>query len=54
MMQEFIGDPKMFQECLKTYLHRFAYKNAKTEDFFKVMSEVSGKKLDEVFTPWLI
>jgi aminopeptidase N len=52
-MQEFIGDPKLYQECLKVYLQKFAYKNAKTEDFLKVMNEVSGKKLDEVFTPWL-
>lgn len=53
MIFEFIGDRNVYQECLKTYMHRFAYKNTKTEDLLKVMSEVSGKDLLGVFTPWI-
>ncbi len=34
-------------------MQRFAYKNAKSEDLLKVMSEVSGKDMIEVFTPWI-
>jgi|LauGreDrversion4_2_1035121.scaffolds.fasta_scaffold97966_3 aminopeptidase N len=34
-------------------MHRFAYKNATSEDLLAVMSEVSGKDLVSVFTPWI-
>jgi puromycin-sensitive aminopeptidase len=53
MIFEYIGDYKIYQECLRTYMRRFAYKNAKSEDLLKVMSEISGKDLIEVFTPWI-
>ena len=32
MIFDFIGDEKVFQECLKAYMDKYAYNNTKTED----------------------
>lgn len=53
MIFDFIGDQKVYQECLKAYMERFAFKNTKTEDLLQVMSDVSGKDLIGVFIPWI-
>ena len=42
-----------FRRGLKEFLTRFAYKNADTEDFKKVMSEISGRNLDWFFNQYV-
>jgi len=41
-----------FWKGVNTYLREFAYKPATTEDFFNVMSRVSGKDLDAFRKQW--
>jgi aminopeptidase N len=53
MIVDFIGDQDMYQECLKTYMQKYAYKNTTSEDLLQVMTEISGKDVIGVFTPWI-
>ena len=53
MIVDFIGDHKVFQDCLKAYMQKYAYQNTKTEDLLRIMSEVSGKDVIGVFMPWI-
>jgi aminopeptidase N len=46
-----IGD-ELFWKGLRTYYARFKYSNALTEDFQRVMEEVSGISLQEFFKQW--
>jgi aminopeptidase N len=36
LLAQYIG-PEIFQKCLRTYLSKFEFKNATTEDLLKVM-----------------
>lgn len=47
-----VGDD-LFFEILQTYLDRFQYSNASTQDFITVAEEVSGQQLDDFFDGWL-
>ena len=53
MIFDFIGNEQIFFDGLKIYINKFAYKNANSEDFFAVMSEVSGKDFSRIFRPWI-
>jgi aminopeptidase N len=48
-----VGD-KVFFEILRTYLDRFQYGNAGTQDFIAVAEEVSGQELSDFFDSWLL
>ncbi|MEZ4938442.1 MAG: M1 family aminopeptidase [Crocinitomicaceae bacterium] len=52
MLREKVGSV-IFWEILQNYYNRFAYSNADTEDFFQVVEEVSGKKMDQFKKQWL-
>ncbi len=52
MLRYELGD-KVFQEGIRNYIRKFMYSTAVTEDFRKVMEEVSGKNLTTFFTQWL-
>jgi aminopeptidase N len=52
MLRHVLGDDAFFKS-LKTYVSRFSYSNADTEDFRSVCEEVSGKKLDWFFSEWI-
>lgn len=52
MLRRQLGDSVFFQG-VRTYYNRYQGSNALTEDFRKVMEEVSGHKLDAFFRQWL-
>ena len=52
MLRNTIGD-SAFRSGLRTYYQRFAGSNASTEDFKKVMEEISGSDLKQFFRQWL-
>ena len=47
-----IGDD-LFFTTLRTYLDRFAFATASTDDFVAVAEEVSGRDLEDLFDAWL-
>lgn len=53
MLRMELGD-ELFWRCTGAYLHRFAWKNAETDDFRKVYEELSGRSLDRFFHQWVI
>jgi aminopeptidase N len=48
-----VGD-EVFFKILRTYLERYRYGNAGTEEFIAVAEEVSGQKLSAFFDSWLM
>lgn len=52
MLRKKLGD-EVFWTGIKTYYEKFKLKNATTNDFKKVMAEVSGENLDALFSQWL-
>jgi aminopeptidase N len=42
-----------FRNGLKKYLDTYQYKNVSTEDFRKVLEEVSGINLEHFFNQWI-
>lgn len=52
MLRRLVGD-QTFWKGLSTYYQRFRNGNALTEDFQRVMEEVSGKNLGEFFHQWV-
>ncbi len=52
MLRNVVGDAN-FQKGMKTFLDKFAYKEVSTEDFRKVMEQVSGQELRYFFIQWL-
>lgn len=53
MLRRELGDSAFFRG-VRTYYHRFKGSNALTEDFRKVMEEVSGQNLERFFRQWLL
>jgi len=53
MIFGYIGSYEKFRECMRVYMDRFKYSNASTSDLFRVMNEVSGKKVSFVFNFWI-
>ena len=52
MLRKYIGEDD-FRKSLYTYLERFKYKTAETEDLRQVMEEVSGINLQQFFEQWI-
>ncbi len=52
MLREYIGD-KDFSAALKVYFTKHSYGNTSREDLWSAMSEVSGKDIHALMTPWL-
>lgn len=52
MLRKKLGDEN-FWTGIKTYHEKFKLKNASSNDFKKVMAEVSGQNLDVFFSQWL-
>ncbi len=53
MLRQRMGDDAFFQGT-RLYLDRFAFKNAETDDFRRVMEEVSGQSLERFFDQWAL
>jgi len=53
MLYELIENKDLFKECLKIYLTKYQYGNTRTENLLQVMTEVSGKDVIGIMTPWL-
>lgn len=52
MLRHEVGD-EIFWKGIRLYYERFRNRNALTEDFKKVMEEISGKDLSSFFRQWL-
>lgn len=52
MLRQKIGDDA-FRKGIRTYYERYQLSNALTDDFRKVMEEVSGQNLKDFFQQWL-
>ena len=52
MLRKKINNDQVFFEILKTFLDKYAYKNANAEDFKNVAEQVSDLNLDEFFQQW--
>lgn len=52
MLRNELGD-EVFFKTIRTYYTTFRNSNADTEDFKKVVSEVSGRNVDQFFQQWL-
>ncbi|XVF86850.1 hypothetical protein PTKIN_Ptkin18bG0075200 [Pterospermum kingtungense] len=51
MLQGYLGD-EIFQKSLSLYMKRYAWKNARTEDLWSVLSEVSGIQVNSMMDGW--
>lgn len=51
MLQIYLGDDK-FQKSLSKYIKRYAWKNAKTDDLWAVISEESGTQINLMMDTW--
>ncbi|ARM74820.1 M1 family aminopeptidase [Acidianus manzaensis] len=52
MLRNYLGD-EIFKQGIREYIERFKFKNADTEDFKKVMEEISGKDLTWLFDQFI-
>ncbi|MCL4326041.1 MAG: HEAT repeat domain-containing protein [Candidatus Thermoplasmatota archaeon] len=52
MLRGFLGHDT-FREGIKEYLKRYSESYAETDDFRKIMEEVSGKGLEQFFEQWI-
>ncbi|KAK7255647.1 hypothetical protein RIF29_29062 [Crotalaria pallida] len=51
MLEGYLGDV-VFQESLSTYIRRYQAQNARTEDLWDVLSEVSGLPVNTMMSTW--
>ncbi|TKW32831.1 hypothetical protein SEVIR_2G193100v4 [Setaria viridis] len=51
MLQNYLGAER-FQKALASYIKKFAYSNAKTEDLWAVLEEKSGEPIKNLMTTW--
>ncbi|KAK1434223.1 hypothetical protein QVD17_11142 [Tagetes erecta] len=51
MLKEYLGDD-IFQKSMSSYMKKYAYKNAKTEDLWMVLSEESGVEVNKLMDIW--
>ena len=42
----------LFQKALASYIKKYAYSNAKTEDLWAVLEEESGEPIRDLMTTW--
>lgn len=52
VMREDIG-PKNFQKAVKKYLKKYQYKNVNTDDFLKIVKDISGYDVENFKKVWL-
>jgi aminopeptidase N len=52
MLRRSLGDD-LFWRCIHTYLTRYAWKDAETDDLRKVVDELSGQSYERWFYQWL-
>ena len=52
MLRSELGDD-LFRRCVKTYLERHAFGNATTDDFSKILEEISGRSFDQFFDQYV-
>jgi aminopeptidase N len=52
MLRSQLGE-EIFRQCVKTFLERYRFANAATEDFRGVVEELSGRSFDQFFDQWL-
>ena len=52
VMREDIG-PEKFQKAVKMYLKKYQYKNVNTDDFLKIVRQVSGYNVENFKKVWL-
>lgn len=52
MLRSRLGED-LYRKCVKTYLERFAFSSAVTEDFVSVIEELSGRSYDRFFDQWV-
>ena len=48
----FICKCLLFQKALASYIKKYAYSNAKTEDLWAVLEEESGEPVKDLMTTW--
>ncbi|XWS16195.1 hypothetical protein CRYUN_Cryun34aG0064300 [Craigia yunnanensis] len=51
MLQGYLGN-EIFQKSLSLYMKRYAWDNARTEDLWSVLSEVSGIQVNSMMDSW--
>ncbi|KAK4395093.1 Aminopeptidase M1 [Sesamum angolense] len=51
MLQNYLGD-EVFQKSLVSYMKKYAFKNANTEELWSVLSETSGVELNKIMDTW--
>lgn len=51
MLKEYIGDD-IFQKSLSSYMKKYAFKNATTEDLWSVLTEESGVEVNKLMDLW--
>ncbi|EPS58346.1 hypothetical protein M569_16469, partial [Genlisea aurea] len=51
MLESYLGSEN-FQKALASYIKRYACSNAKTEDLWSVLEEVSGEPVNEIMFSW--
>lgn len=52
MLRSQLG-PELFRRCVKTYLEKYQYNVAETEDLNRVIEELSGRSFDRFFDQWV-
>jgi aminopeptidase N len=52
MLRSELGE-ELYRSCVQTYLKRHAYGIVTTEDFRRVIEELSGRSFDQFFDQWL-
>ncbi|MDD2481586.1 MAG: M1 family aminopeptidase, partial [Lutispora sp.] len=52
-LRKMLGDDT-FLKIVRTYVEKYKFRIATTDDFIKVCEEVSGKDLTEFFKPWIV
>src|SRR5581483_9663687 len=52
MLRYTIGDAK-FEEVLKKYVQTYSFKSVTTDDFRKIVDDVTGKSMDYFFIQWI-
>ena len=53
LRQEIMG-PQAFDDALRTYIRRWAYKHPTPTDFFRTMEDVGGRRLDWFWREWFV
>ncbi len=54
VLREYVLGPDRFDEALREYTVRWAYKHPQPADFFRTMEDVTGEDLDWFWRAWLL